>query len=180
MNPDGRQIGLASEDADALAADVQMLMANPGTDLSVLQPPTLEEWMNFFRAYVGEERRPFDDEMVRRALGDDAAIDAWTRFPAGSECCPTIMPCDITGDRFDRDDIENGHYFMPLLLAPPSVESMNTFFLLQRRLYQFMPVEIQRDCTFDIGPASKVDLCTRYARALANLQFYTDRFFRKR
>ncbi|MBU0668360.1 hypothetical protein KJ951_02995 [Patescibacteria group bacterium] len=186
------KIGQISEDSAAIAADIKFMMAGL-RNISVLKGVSLEEWMRFAEEYLAPLQQPVDDKIIRKVLDQLGEIrDLRVQFPEKFKCCVTIMPCDASGRRLDDDDITNGAYLTHFLVPANSQIANDSLFRFQGLLYNFMPPEIQKNCTFeideyieppdkpyDVGSNERTKLITKYARALTNLKHYCDTFFKR-
>jgi hypothetical protein len=183
-----------SQESANIADDIKLLMSNPDQDWKVQESVNLDHWMRFIAEYLDTERNPVDEPLIKKLLDDLGRVEKLKAdFPENCSICAAIIPCNRQGEEFADYDRDNGEYVKMLVLAPPEMEKENRVYHIYRLVYNLLPPEIRDNCTFsvgrytekpdppyDIGKNERTALFAKYAKALANLKYLCDKYFKGR
>jgi len=140
-----------SEDTSNLAYDLGLILNHPEKLTHIINPPTLAEWMRFIEEYLTADGAILTDDLLKTKMDKLEKTKQFSKyFPENYRICATIIPCNSKCGRMEEGEIRDGK-FIQFLRIPPEGTEESKVDRQNRLMFEFMPAEIKRDCSFSIG-----------------------------
>lgn len=150
QNPQPKKEGL-NTDVKHLAEDLNYIFTAADKIENVRKNPTMHEWMRFIEEFLAPSGDLPDDKVIGFKLKQLENYRSFkSRFPENKKCLVAVIPCDFGGNTYDKDDIEHGEY-LQIHVVPEESENMGIYEKQIKLLYDFMPDEVKKYCTFNTG-----------------------------
>jgi hypothetical protein len=183
-------ISTISEPSQGVSNQIRSLMMAANTGNTDNKPKAVEMpiYRNFCRDFLGEDD-PISDDVIRVELERVRSTTKLRKlFLENHRCCVTVIPCSRYGNLLGDSEIKSKMYFA-MLTVDETGKTVGGFTSDDSRIFDLQPVEIQSDCTFNIGmfeplpppdknnyypfdvsPADRTRLIAEYERVLRNAQ----------